>query len=99
MHMFADTDSHNGRPPYEGLGLELPTAAPLTLGELTSLRTKFSKMLLDLAMLVTKRELELMQAQEAAVLAGTVRKIAGELSAAAATWARTSDAIREQWRV
>ena len=74
-------------------------SAPLTSGELTLLRTKFSKMLLDLAMLVTKRELELMQTHEAAALAGTVRKIAGELSAAAATWARTSDAIREQWHV
>jgi hypothetical protein len=56
-----------------------------------------SQELQELTKLVAEREPELMEANEIAAFARTVRKTAEELSAAAATWARVSDSIRERW--
>ncbi len=74
--------------------VDLPSAMPASTDELIPPRTKLCQLLRDLTQLLTKRELELMDARETVEFAATIRKVAEELAAAAATWARTSDSIR-----
>ena len=78
--------------------VDLTSTVPANSAELEPLRAALCQLLRDLARLLTKRELELMQAREAAEFAAIVRSIAGELGAAAATWARASDTIRGSWK-
>ena len=79
--------------------VDLPSTMPASTAELDPARAKLRQLLSDLTRLLMKREFELLHAQEAIEFASTVRTIAGELGAAAATWARISDSIRSNWNI
>jgi hypothetical protein len=77
----------------------LPNTPPSTTGELGAPRSKLCRQLEELVRILMRRELELMQTHEAHEFAALVRKTAEELSAGAATWARLSDSIRDNWHM
>jgi len=79
------------------LNINIPAAAPTTQ-ELAALRCDFCQLLRELAKEVMKREFELMNVQDAQEMSASVRRTAEELSAAAATWARVSDSMKQSWR-
>jgi hypothetical protein len=79
--------------------IDIPATRPTTLQELAPLRSELGESLRHVAKQVMKREFELMNTHGAVELFAEVRKIAEELSAAAATWARLSDAMRNSWHL
>jgi hypothetical protein len=104
--VFTGCGSVRSRPDYPSrlsLGdyvpsIDIPATAPTTTQELAVLRSDLCESLRQVAKGVMKREFELMnETHDAAELFGAVRKAAEELCAAAATWARMSDSMRDSW--
>jgi hypothetical protein len=77
--------------------IDLPKSLP-TAEQLAPVRAKLADHLRDLTRVMMRGELELMGAHEPLAFAAALRKVAEELSIAAATWARLSDSIRD-WHV
>jgi hypothetical protein len=77
--------------------VNLPKSLP-TAEQLAPVRAKLGEHLRDLSRVLMARELELTGAHEPLAFAAALRKVAEELSTAAATWARLSDSIRD-WHV
>jgi hypothetical protein len=63
------------------------------------MREALAEELRQLARELMRRELELLEVHEVPEFAATVRRIAEQLSAAAASWARLSDSLRASWHI
>ena len=79
--------------------IDIPDTPPTSTQELAPFRSNLCELLRQTAKGVMKREFELMNTHDAVELLAAVRQAAEELSAAAATWARLSDSIRDSWHV
>ena len=75
----------------------LPDKRPSTAQELAGPRKIVGEQLFELSRVLMKHEFEVIQLNDADAFETKIREIAEKLNAAAATWARLSDSIRESW--